>query len=294
VAAAAGDPAVFDAVRGLVWPARRKARSALPGAHVAVTRGSSAEFVEYRPYRQGDDPRKIDWKLLGRTDRVYVRLSPDRAVLPTMLVLDASASMGFPAGTLRKWTAASALALGLAAIARHGGDPVGLAVATGAGLQVVTPRTRRSVLDEMARVVAPPPEGSAALAPAVEVALRRAARVVILSDFLGDADAQLALARRFAAAGREIHAVHVIAREELEPEPGRRRVADPEQPALRRPMPPSAREAYLRAFGAWRSELGRAWLGAGAGYTVVIPDAEPLRQTIRRIIALPAGAGGGR
>src|SRR5436190_23973306 len=111
--AVAGDPSVLDAVRGLVWPARRKARSALPGAHVATTRGASAEFIEYRPYRQGDDPKKIDWKLLGRTDRVFVRLSPERAVLPTMLVLDASASMAFPSNTLLKWSIASRLALRL-------------------------------------------------------------------------------------------------------------------------------------------------------------------------------------
>src|SRR4051794_16927844 len=123
-----GDSSVLDAVRGLVWHARRKARSALPGAHDATTRGGSAEFVEYRAYRQGDDPGRIDWKLLGRTDRVYVRLSPDRAVLSTMLVVDASASMAFPSDTLRKWTSARSLALGLAAIARHGGDPAGLAV----------------------------------------------------------------------------------------------------------------------------------------------------------------------
>jgi hypothetical protein len=128
----------------------------------------------------------------------------------------------------------------------------------------------------------------------VETALRRTARVVILSDFLGDADDQLALARRYGAAGREIHAVHVVAREEIEPPRGRRLVADPEQPDLRRPMPPRAREEYLRRFEAWRTELAREWRGAGAGYTLVVPEAEPLRQTIRRIVTLPPGARPGR
>jgi uncharacterized protein (DUF58 family) len=280
-----GDSAVLDAVRGLVWPARRKARSALPGAHDATTRGGSAEFVEYRAYRQGDDPGRIDWKLLGRTDRVYVRLSPDRAVLSTMLVVDASASMAFPSDTLLKWTSARSLALGLAAIARHGGDPVGLAVVSVDGMRVVQPRTRRSVLDEIMRALAPLPAGEAALAPALEVAMRRAARVVVVSDFLGDADEQLAAVRRLGAARREVHAVHLAAREELEPAEGRRLVADPEQPGLRRPMPPAARAEYLKRFAAWRTELARAWRGAGAAYTLVVAGAEPLRQTIRRIVA---------
>jgi uncharacterized protein (DUF58 family) len=278
-----GDSSVLDAVRGLVWHARRKARSALPGAHDATTRGGSAEFVEYRAYRQGDDPGRIDWKLLGRTDRVYVRLSPDRAVLSTMLVVDASASMAFPSDTLRKWTTARSLALGLAAIARHGGDPVGLAVVSSDGMRVVQPRTRRSVLDEIMRALAPLPTGGAALAPALEVAMRRAGRVVVVSDFLGDAEEQLAAVRRFAA--REVHVVHLAAREELEPAEGRRLVADPEQPGLRRPMPPAARAEYLKRFAAWRTELARTWRGAGAAYTLVVAGAEPLRQTIRRIVA---------
>ena len=289
--AGVADPAVLDAVRGLVWPARRKTTSVLPGAHQAVTRGTSAEFVEYRPYRQGDDPGQIDWKLLGRTDRVYVRLSPERAVLPTMLVLDATASMAFPPQTLLKWVTTARIGLGLAAVARHGGDPVGLVIVSGTGVDVVQPRTRRSVLDAMGHALASSPGGSGALAPALELAMRLAARVVVVSDFLGDADEQLGRARQFVAAGREAHAVHVLAQEEVDPARGLRLVADPERPDLRRPLPPAAREEYLRRFEAWRTELARGWHSAGAGYTAVVAGAEPLRQTIRRIAALP-GRGG--
>ena len=94
---------VLDAVRGIGWPALRRVRSAVPGPHVSRVRGTTAEFVEYRPYRQGDEPKKIDWKLVARTDRVYIRLSQERAILPTMLVLDASGSMAFPTTTNAKW-----------------------------------------------------------------------------------------------------------------------------------------------------------------------------------------------
>jgi hypothetical protein len=59
-------------------------------------------------------------------------------------------------------------------------------------------------------------------------------------------------------------------------------------------MPPAAREEYLRRFAEWRTDIGRSWRDAGAGYAVVIPGAEPLRQTVRRIIATPAGAVSGR
>ena len=108
-----GDAALLDALRTVRWPARRAVRGGASGVHAARSRGTSVELSEYRSYRQGDDPRRIDWKLLARSDRAFVRLSPDHAVLPTMIVVDASASMAFPAATSGKWMQARRLALGL-------------------------------------------------------------------------------------------------------------------------------------------------------------------------------------
>lgn len=87
--------ALLDAVRGVRWPARRPVPQGAPGAHHARSRGVAPEFAEYRPYRQGDDPKRLDWKLLARSDRAFVRLAPDHSVLGTTVVVDASASMDF-------------------------------------------------------------------------------------------------------------------------------------------------------------------------------------------------------
>src|SRR5262245_25794755 len=95
----AADGALLDAVRALRWPARRRVSAGLAGEHISRALGRAAEFTEYRLYRQGDDPDCIDWKLLARSDRVFIRLSPELAVLPTTLIVDASASLGFPAKT---------------------------------------------------------------------------------------------------------------------------------------------------------------------------------------------------
>jgi uncharacterized protein (DUF58 family) len=280
---------VLDAVRGIGWPALRRVRSAVPGPHLSIVRGSTAEFVEYRPYRQGDDPRRIDWKLVGRTDRVYVRVSQERAVLPTMLLLDATASMAFPTGTNAKWELARRLALGLAAVARHRGDPVGLALAHPTDARAIAPRTRRTVLDEMMHALAVVPEGDAPLAPLALDAMRRSARVALVSDFLGDEGDLRKAAATFAAAGGELYAVHIVDAGELDPDPTRLLLTDPEQPGLRRPMSPAARATYLRQFGAWRERLARDWRASGAVYVQLVTGAEPLRRSIRRITT-PEGA----
>src|SRR3569832_1391218 len=103
MAAAGSYGALLDAVRGVHWPARRAVVSAVAGTHQSKLRGTSAEFTEYRLYRQGDAPRRIDWRLLGLSDRAYIRLATDRAILPTTLLLDASASMAFPVASREKW-----------------------------------------------------------------------------------------------------------------------------------------------------------------------------------------------
>src|SRR5471030_48329 len=103
---------LLDALRGVRWPAARRVAGATLGAHPSTLRGNSSEFSEFRPYRQGDDPRRVDWRLLARSDRAYVRLTTDRATFRTSIVLDASASMAFPLPGVAKWRLARELSVG--------------------------------------------------------------------------------------------------------------------------------------------------------------------------------------
>jgi len=282
--------ALLDAVRGVHWQARRAVTSAMAGTHHSKLRGTSAEFTEYRLYRQGDDPRRIDWRLLGRSDRAYIRLATDRAILPTMLVLDTSASMAFPIATRAKWRLAQQIAIGLAAVVHADGDPIGVAVRNDRGIErVLPPRTRRGVVSDIARVVDDvQPAGADPLAP--RVAVLRSARVAVLTDLLGDSDALLGVARARVAAGGEIHVIHIVAREELDPPRRPILAADPEQPTLQRLLVDSTRRAYDDAFGAWRAEMARAWRATGAMYAEVVTD-EPVPHAVRRIAEAP-GVGG--
>ena len=279
--------ALLDALRGTHWPARRAVRGAMPGTHHSRMRGVSPEFEEYRAYRQGDDPRRLDWRLLARSDRAFIRLSTDRAVLPTMLVIDASASMDFPRGAQSKWALARRLAVGLAAVAHADGDPVGLAIATVGGKRLLPPRTRRGVVAEIARVLDETvPAGAPPLGPTLAAA-RTAMRIALVTDFLGDADELLRLAREQGVAGGELHAIHVVAREELSPDRRAVMAADPEDDALRRPLVDETRGAYDEAFAEWRSVLAAAWRAAGASYAMVVTD-EPVERAVRRLTTPPA------
>jgi uncharacterized protein (DUF58 family) len=275
--------ALLDSLRGLRWPARRRVSGGSIGMHRSRRRGTSVEFTEYRDYRQGDELRKLDWKLLARTDRPFIRLADDDALLRTTLILDASGSMAYPTASLEKWWCAKRLTIGLAAVAHATGDPVGLLVAADMPVRPwLPPRTRRGVLDEVARIIdAVQPTGSAAIAPTL-APLR--GRIIIVSDFLGDAQAMLDHVRTLGAAGHEVSAVHVVAEGELDPPRRSVLLTDSENGELRRPMTTATRATYLAQFAAWRHELRRGWTGAGAVYTMV-RTGERADRSVRRVIA---------
>ncbi|HVT40868.1 MAG TPA: DUF58 domain-containing protein [Gemmatimonadaceae bacterium] len=283
---------LLEAVRGVRWPARRAVSGGSSGIHLARTRGVASEFAEYRPYRQGDDPRRLDWKLLARSDRAFTRLAPDHSVLSTLIAVDASASMAYPAriapgGTgveFGKWLAARRIAVACAAIAHAAGDPVGLAIASAGGLTRLPSRTRRGIVAEIARTLdATAPGGSSSLIGAFVDAGRR---VLLISDCLGEESALRNAARTHIASGGEVHLAHIVAHAEIDPGREAMLATDPEDARIRRPLTRATRAAYEAAFAAWRSDLARRWRDHGVTYSEVRDD-EPLDVVVRRVVAPP-------
>ena len=282
--------ALLEAVRGVRWPARRPVAGGVPGEHLARTRGVATEFAEYRPYRQGDDPRRIDWKLLARSDRAFIRLAPDRSVMATLIAVDASASMAFPSISDGKWWCARQLAVGCAAVAHGGADPVGLAVASVTGIMRLQPRTRRGVIGEIARTIdAIEPGGSTSLASAF---IGAPLRVLVLTDCLGDLDGLRRAARAHVATGAEVHVAHIVSHAELEPVHRAMLATDPEDALVARPLTDGNRLAYRAAFDAWRDQVARAWRDDGVAYQEVL-DSEAMDVAVRRVVA-PVGGSVGR
>jgi uncharacterized protein (DUF58 family) len=272
--------ALLDAVRGVRWPATRRATGATIGAHRSRLRGSSSEFSEFRPYRQGDDPRRVDWRLLARSDRAYVRLTNDRATMRTEIILDASASMAFPPVTLERWRRACEVAVGLAAVAHAESDPVGLAIAAEVPMRI-PPRARRSVIAEMIRAVeGVTPAGASGLAPLLSSS--RASRVAVITDLLGDADALLSASRLCIAAGGEVVLLHLITEEELDPPAAAQLAVDPEQPSRRRSLDADGRRQYRAALDNWLDEKQRQFRGAAVRYVRAMAS-EPAPRIVRRV-----------
>ena len=118
---------------------------------------------------------------------------------------------------------------------------------------------------------------------------RPGVRVVVVSDFLGD-EAEVRSAGRALMAGHcDLHAVHVVAAEELDPPTRPIRAVDPESDRIARPFDETMRTAYDARFAEWRRDTATAWRHAGATWTTVSTADDPA-LAVRRIIGASSGA----
>lgn len=123
------DPAAVGRVKNLPLVARKVVQGFISGLHRSPYKGFSVEFAEHREYVPGDNLRHLDWKVLGRTDRLYVKLYEEETNMRVQLILDASSSMNFSSeGHLPKCEYGAFLCGTLAYLAARQQDAVGLTI----------------------------------------------------------------------------------------------------------------------------------------------------------------------
>ena len=140
------DPRALARLAQLELVARSPMEGSVSGRHQSPHRGSSVEFAEYRKYVTGDDPRHLDWRVVARSDRFYLKEFEADTNLRCYLVLDCSGSMAFGG----KLAYARRLAATLAYLAVHQGDAVGLTC----GPREIPPRRNPAHLQHIKTVLA--------------------------------------------------------------------------------------------------------------------------------------------
>src|SRR5215469_11298923 len=95
-------PDILSRINSLELVARTVVEGFIAGLHRSPYLGFSTDFAEHRQYMPGDDIRHLDWKLLARTDRMYIKKYEGDTNTQIHLLLDASASMGFASAGISK------------------------------------------------------------------------------------------------------------------------------------------------------------------------------------------------
>jgi uncharacterized protein (DUF58 family) len=121
------EPQALARVQNLSVVARGVVEGFLSGLHSSPYKGFSVEFAEHREYTPGDDPRHLDYRMLGRTDRLYVKQYDEETNMRVQILLDSSGSMGYShEGRLSKLEYGSYLTAILAYLMTRQQDSVGL------------------------------------------------------------------------------------------------------------------------------------------------------------------------
>jgi uncharacterized protein (DUF58 family) len=208
-------------LRHLRFTTRRRTIGAYSGRHRSAQQGGAGEFMDYREYVDGEDLRRLDWKVLARSGRAYVRLYVDETNLRCTLALDASSSMLFNG---RRKTAdekgskleyARYLATAMSHVISAQQDQVGLAVMAD-GLRDLQPpaATQRHVTAVQARIAEMKASPKSDLAEGLQTLISRLTRrgvLLLMSDFLVDDMEKLFAAIRLYQHRRwEVVLIHLV------------------------------------------------------------------------------------
>ncbi|MCU0441471.1 MAG: DUF58 domain-containing protein [Bacteroidia bacterium] len=100
----------------------------ITGLHKSPFHGFSVEFAEHRLYNTGESTRHIDWKLFGRTDKLFVKRYEEETNLRCQIVIDDSASMYYPANRLNKIRFSAIAAASIMNLLKKQRDASGLSI----------------------------------------------------------------------------------------------------------------------------------------------------------------------
>jgi uncharacterized protein (DUF58 family) len=281
-------PAELAAMADLQLLARTVVAGMAGGVHRSARTGSAAEFAQYRTYTQGDDPRFVDWRLYGRSDRLYVRQFREETNLRCTILLDCSASMDYGSGAVDKFRYAQMLVACLATLATQQRDEVGFA-AFGAELDVYIPGRARAdhlhrLLAAMANVQPRGGTDTEGVLRFVGDALPARGMIVLVSDLLHPIDNVLRQLRTLRARRHDVLVLQISDRAERE-FPFERAVTlrDAEEPRELFAVPSAVRAQYLANRDNHFAEVRRACLAAEIDIEEFSCD-EPLDRALQRFL----------
>jgi uncharacterized protein (DUF58 family) len=231
----------------------------LAGVHRSPQRGTSTEFADHRAYIQGDDPKRIDWKVFGRSDRYYVKRYEDETNLRVYLVLDRSASMGYGHGGMTKYRYACHLAAAIGYVVVKARDSVGLFLHSDKVDAVVEPGNTFLHLNNMLkRLQETRPGSSTRMGDTLNLiaeSVRKRALIVILSDLLGAPEDLRSPLAHFRRSHHDVIVFHVLDPTEIElPFRNGARFEDMETGESVVIAPRSVAEAYRAIFGQFMAQ----------------------------------------
>ncbi|MCA9271057.1 MAG: DUF58 domain-containing protein [Planctomycetales bacterium] len=216
------DPHALAQLQGLELRARRIVEGYVSGVHRSPYHGFSIEFAEHREYAPGDDLRYVDWKVFGRTDKIYLKQYEDETNLLCYIVLDTSESMQYrgPDSPLSKLEYAQCVAASLAWLVLQHQDAVGIATFDSEVRSFIRPSSSAShlkqVLHTLENVTSDKKTSAGPIFHDLAERFTKRGVVVILSDLFDDVGSMMAGLKHFHHRRHDCVVLHTLDAAELD------------------------------------------------------------------------------
>jgi uncharacterized protein (DUF58 family) len=220
------NPTVLASLSNLELVAKAVVEGFVIGLHRSPKFGFSQEFVEYRAYTEGDDPRYVDWNVFARTGKTYIKRFLGETNSHLMIMLDSSASMGFGGSSDRKGGVTKLqygkfLGASLAYMASRQHDAVGVMIFADEVLEYRPPTSRSGAMQGVIHTLdrAQPALGTHMGKPMTrfQERIKRRGLVAVISDFYCDAEELLENVRPLAMQGQDVVLFHLLDPDEINP-----------------------------------------------------------------------------
>jgi uncharacterized protein (DUF58 family) len=279
------EPAVLSRLMAQPLMSRFPMEGTISGQHKSPHRGSSVEFAEYRNYVPGDDIRRLDWRVFGRTDRFYLKEFEAETNLRCYTVLDCSGSMRFGLKHGTKLEFARKLAATLSYLVIHQGDAAGLLCAADSGETEIPPRRTPTHLQLITdTLVEAEAKGTTKLVPALHdlaEKVRPRALVVVISDLFYDPEELLGAFQHLRFRKHDLAVFHLLDPAEIKFEFDRPvRFVDLESTDSIVTEPSLIREQYLRELNRFLERVRTGCHEFKADYRRVTTD-----QSYEKVLA---------
>jgi len=213
-------PADLQKIANLQVLARQVVEGVCSGLHTSPHKGFSVEFRQHRQYVQGDEIRRLDWKVFGKTDRLYLKEYEEETNLRATLLVDVSGSMAYAGSGTSKAKYAVQLAACLGYLMLRQADSVGLVTFDKKVREYIPPRSRPShlqvLLDTLQKTKTGGETELAKVFHQLVPKIHRRGLLIILSDCFGDVPELMKALAHFRHAHHDIIIFQIWDPDELE------------------------------------------------------------------------------
>ncbi len=214
------DPITLSKIANLSLRARYVVEGTLAGIHKSPHKGASIEFLEHKEYSPGDEIKHIDWKVLGRSDKYYLKQFEDETNLKAYILLDTSGSMGYGSLEMTKLEYAATLTACLCYLLLMQSDAVGLLLFNEEEQKYIPPRAKFNHLHVLLGALHQrKAQGKCRLARILEDFAERNPRrslIILLSDLFDDVNEVCKHLKQLKERNNEVVLLQILDHYELE------------------------------------------------------------------------------